>query len=160
MARLFKAFGAEVAYADPIRVAEEVEQALGVCHLPLAELLQTADILSLHVPLNEHTRGLIGREQLRQMKPTSILVNTCRGGVVDEGALTQALQERHIMAAGLDVLEQEPPAPDNPLLQLENVLLTPHTAGVTRDTWARRGAFVFANMERVMHGEPAAARIA
>ena len=79
--------------------------------------------------------------------------------MVDEAALIEALRNRQIGGAALDVLEQEPPAADNPLLALDNVLLTPHIAGVTRDTWVRRGVFIFENLERVRRGEPARALV-
>jgi D-3-phosphoglycerate dehydrogenase len=125
----------------------------------LEELFKKSDIVTLHMPLNEGTKGLVNERLLGSMKPTALLVNTCRGPVVDEAALTAALQERRIAGAALDVLEQEPPDPANPLLQLNNVLFTPHTAGVTRDTWARRGKFIFENLQRVWHGEAPLAAI-
>jgi phosphoglycerate dehydrogenase-like enzyme len=102
----------------------------------------------------------MGEAQFAMMKPNALLVNTCRGPVVDEPALIRALRRKQIAGAALDVLAQEPPAPDNPLLTMENVLLTPHIAGVTRDTWARRGAFIFSNIERVWRGEAPQAVIA
>jgi D-3-phosphoglycerate dehydrogenase len=111
------------------------------------------------MPLNEGTRALVNERMLGLMKPTALLVNTCRGPVVDEAALTAALRERRIAGAALDVLEQEPPDPANPLLQLDNVLFTPHTAGVTRDTWPRRGKFIFENLQRVWNGEAPLAAI-
>ena len=158
-ARLFKAFGADVVYADAYEAPQAIVEELGVERLELDDLLSRSHIVSLHVPLNETTRGLIGAQQLARMRADAILLNTCRGPVVDEAALTAALQNRRILGAGLDVLESEPPAPDNPLLSLDNVLLTPHTAGVTRDTWDRRGAFVFANMQRVEGGEKPLAQV-
>ena len=109
---------------------------------------------------SSQTRGLMGAAQFAMMKPTALLVNTCRGPVVDEAALIQALQSKQIAGAALDVLAQEPPQPDNPLLSMENVLLTPHIAGVTRDTWARRGEFIFANLQRGWQGEAPHAVIA
>ena len=93
------------------------------------------------------------------MKPNALLINTCRGPVVNETALFEVLQARRILGAALDVLEKEPPAPDNPLLQLDNVLFTPHTAGVTYDTWPRRGEFIFANLQRVWAGLPPLATV-
>jgi len=87
------------------------------------------------------------------MKPTAILINTSRGPVVDETALINALEEGLIAAAGLDVFEKEPVDPDNPLLRMDNVVATPHMAGTTWDTWARRANFGFENMERVRQGE-------
>jgi len=133
---------------------------LGVRRVTMEELLAQSDIVSLHVPLNKETRGLMGAAQYASMKPNALLVNTCRGPVVDEPALINALQNKQIAGAALDVLIQEPPAPDNPLLRMDNVLLSPHIAGVTRDTWARRGAFIFANLERVWRGEAPQAVIA
>ena len=153
VARLLRAFGATLVYSDAFPAPAEVERDLEIRRVELDELAASADIVTLHVPLNEQTRGLIGAAQLAKMKPTALLVNTCRGPVVDEAALIAALQSGQIAGAALDVMSQEPPAPDNPLLTMPNVLLTPHTAGVTRDTWARRGEFIFANLERVWRGE-------
>ena len=95
---------------------------------------------------------MIDAEALSRMKATAVLVNTCRGDVIDETALAVALSSNGIAFAGLDVLSQEPPNADNPLLGLPNVLLTPHTAGITRDTWTRRGKFVYENIDRVIQG--------
>ncbi len=99
----------------------------------LHQLLAEADFVSLHCPLTPDTRHLIGERELRLMKPTAILLNTARGPVIDEPALVRALREGWIAAAGLDVLETEPPAPDNPLLALDNVVLTPHAGGHSAD---------------------------
>jgi D-3-phosphoglycerate dehydrogenase len=97
----------------------------------LSSLLAVADVVSLHLPLTERTRHLIGAAEIAQMKPTAILVNAARGPLVDEAALAEALRKERIAGAGLDVLEVEPPDPDNPLLKLSNVVLSPHTAGNT-----------------------------
>ena len=160
VARLLNAFGAKVLYTDAFPVAPEVEKELGVTRVTMDELLKQSDVVSLHVPLNHETRGLMSDAQFAAMKPNALLVNTCRGPVVDEAALIRALQAHEIAGAALDVLAKEPPAPDNALLTMENVLLSPHIAGVTRDTWARRGAFIFANLERVWRGEAPQAVIA
>lgn len=160
VARLLRAFGATVLYTDAYPAPADVEAELGVTRVDLDELLRRSDVVSLHTPLNDATRGLIGPDELAEMKPTALLVNTCRGPVVNEAALIAALQAGEIAGAALDVLEKEPPAPDNSLLTMENVLLTPHIAGVTRDTWARRGEFIFANLQRVWEGQPPLARIA
>ena len=154
VAALLNAFGADMVYADAVPAPQEVEQSLGVVRVPLDELLERSDIVTLHVPLNAQTRGLISHRELARMKPTALLVNTCRGPVVDEAALVDALRRGQIAGAALDVLAQEPPAADNPLFQMKNVLLTPHIAGVTRDTWGRRGVFIFQNLQRVCNGEP------
>lgn len=153
VAALLRAFGAQVLYYDAYPVAAQTEQTLGITRVDLPDLLRRSDVVTLHVPLNADTHGLIGAAQLALMKPTALLVNTCRGPVVNEQELTIALQEHRIMGAALDVLEDEPPAVDNPILQLGNVLFTPHTAGVTLDTWARRGEFIFANIGRVHRGD-------
>jgi D-3-phosphoglycerate dehydrogenase len=92
-------------------------------------MLQNADFISIHIPLLESTRHLIGEAELRRMKPQAVLINTSRGPIIDEAALVRALQNNWIAAAGLDVLEHEPPAPNHPLLALDNVVLTPHIAG-------------------------------
>ncbi len=102
----------------------------------LEELLQQANVLSLHVPLNGHTRGMIGCDQLALLPPKSIVVNTSRGEVIDEQAMIIALQSGQLFAAGLDTTEQEPILSDNPLLSLENVVLTPHVGGSTPDALA------------------------
>jgi glycerate dehydrogenase len=114
-----------------------------VTELPLAELLRTCDVVSLHLPLDERTGNMIGAAELASMKRSALLINTARGGLVDEAALAQALMDGVIAGAGFDVLTREPPAPDNPLLQLclPNFILTPHTA------WASAGAMqTLANM--------------
>ena len=159
VARLLGAFGARILYYDPYPPAPSVAHELKAHRVNLDELFSQADIVTLHTPLNEQTRGLVNDSLLSLMKPTALLVNTCRGPVVDEAALTRTLQERRIAGAALDVLEHEPPDHDNPLLQLDNVLLTPHTAGVTRDTWPRRGKFIFENLQRVWEGEAPLAAI-
>jgi len=151
--RLLTAFGATCLYYDAYPASDEIEKALGVSHVSLDELLKQSDIVTLHVPLNDQTNRMIGKRELELMKPTALLVNTCRGNVINQIALTETLQNRSIMGAALDVLEQEPPGPDDPILTLDNVLLTPHSAGVTFDTWSRRGEFVFENLQRVWKGE-------
>ena len=98
----------------------------GIAKVGLDELLDQSDFVSLHVPLVEGTRHLIGEPELRRMKPEAILINTARGPVIDESALIRALRENWIAAAGLDVLETEPMALDNALCRLDNVVLTPH----------------------------------
>ena len=113
-----------------------------LCHAQLVELeklLQESDIISIHCPLNTQTRHLIGKEQLKLLKPTAILVNTARGAIIDEKALIEALEKEQLFGAGLDVFEEEPLSPTNPLRRLENVVLTPHLAYATKkavsDTW-------------------------
>ena len=105
----------------------------------LDRLLSTVDVLSLHCPLNDATRGLIGRRELALMKPTAILINTSRGPVVDESALVEALSTAKLGAAGLDVFEEEPTPKDNPLLKLPNVLVSPHVSAMTEEALTRMG---------------------
>jgi len=119
----------------------------------LDELLRTSDIVSLHVPLSPATRHMIGAAQLRLMKPTAYLINTCRGPVVDEPALYEALANNTIAGAGLDVFDQEPPAAENRLFGLDNVILTPHFAGPTWDNQYTRFRNAFDNVQRVARGE-------
>ena len=152
VARRLVPFQANVIYFDPFPVPAAVERELQVDRVSLGELLERSDIVTLHVPLNDRTRHLIGPKELAQMKSSAILVNTCRGPVVDEDALIEALTVGTIRAAGLDVLKDEPTGPDNPILQLDNVILSPHIAGVTYDTWRRRGLFIFENLRRVWEG--------
>jgi glycerate dehydrogenase len=131
VAQIGRAFGMEIAVSSRSPVTDA-----DVLALPLAELLATADVVSLHLPLTEQTRHMIGARELATMKRSSILINTARGGLVDEAALATALTEGAIAGAGFDVLSQEPPVPENPLLQLRlpNFVLTPHVA------WASGGA--------------------
>jgi phosphoglycerate dehydrogenase-like enzyme len=154
VARLARAFGMRVAYYDIARLSEDAEDALGVRFRLLRELLKTSDIVSLHVPLNDSTRHMIGAGELALMKPEAILVNTCRGPVVDEVALHRALSAGTLFGAGLDVFDREPPPADNPLLKLDNVLLTAHFAGPTWDNHVARFRNAFDNVQRVHRGEP------
>jgi phosphoglycerate dehydrogenase-like enzyme len=125
-------FNMRILYTDPIR-KPDLEQALHLEYASLTALLTEADVVVIAAPLNEETRGLIGAAELRCMKPDAILVNTARGAIVEEQALVQALQERWIAGAGLDVFAEEPLRPDHPLLKLENVVLTPHLGGSTQE---------------------------
>ena len=152
VARRARGFDARVQYYDVLRLTEAEEDALGVRFVLLAELLRTSDIVTLHVPLTDVTRGMIGARELALMKKDAILVNTCRGPVVDEPALYAALKGGKIGGAGLDVLVDEPPAKDNPLFTLPNVTLTPHSAGPTWENWVARFRNGFDNIERVAAG--------
>ena len=123
-------FGAEIAAYDPMLAAQDV-RAAGATPLGLEELLAWADVISIHVPLTDGTRNLIGAAQLALMPAGAVIVNTSRGGIIDEAALAEALRENRIGGAGIDVFEHEPPAADNPLFDLPNAVLSPHVAGVT-----------------------------
>jgi phosphoglycerate dehydrogenase-like enzyme len=121
--------------------------------LPLDALLQQADIVSLHVPLTRATHALIGARELALMQPTATIINTSRGQVIDEPALVAALQAGRLRAAGLDVLAQEPTAPDNPLLAMPNVVITPHIGGGAAEITLRQVAGSLDNAARFAAGE-------
>jgi phosphoglycerate dehydrogenase-like enzyme len=153
VARLARAFGMEVQYYDIVRLTEDQADQLGVRFRLMNELLRSSDIVSLHVPLTRLTRRMIGAAELRLMRPSAYLINTCRGPVVDEAALHEALAGGTIAGAGLDVFDQEPPVADNPLFSLDNVVLTPHFAGPTWDNQYTRFRNAFDNVQRVARGE-------
>jgi len=152
VARRVRGFDMDVVYHDILRLSEDQEDALGVRFALLDELLRTSDVVTLHVPLNDVTRGMMSTRQLALMKRTAVLVNTCRGPVVDEHALHQALTSGTIAGAGLDVMVEEPPRKDHPLFALPNVTLTPHSAGPTWDNWAKAYRNGLDNIQRVEAG--------
>lgn len=143
-----EALGAHVIYT-----ARSGKPGLPGRFVSLGELLVQADIVSLHLPLTEETQGVIGREALAAMKPGAILINTARGGLVDEPALVAALCSGRLRGAGLDVFAQEPVDPDNPLLGLPNVVAAPHMAWLTPETLDRSLAAAFENCRRLMADE-------
>lgn len=148
--RLAKAFGCQV-YAYN-RTPKEIE---GVTFVSLDELLETCDIVSLHVPLNPSTKGLIGKEQLAKMKKNAILINTARGPVVDSQALADALQEGIIAGAAVDVFEMEPPVPsDHVLFKAPNLLATPHVAFASDQAFEKRAVIVCENVKKWAEGNP------
>ena len=150
-ARRARAFGMEIVYAGRRRAAEDVEAELSARFLPLDELLTTADVVTLHCPLSAETRHLIDATALARMQPSSHLVNTTRGPVVDEAALAEALRARAIAGAGLDVFEREPEVhPD--LLELENVVLIPHLGSATIETRTAMGVLAAENVVAVLGG--------
>ncbi len=132
MASYGKAFGMRVLAFDPLLVRERAE-ILGVELVEFDRLLQEADFITVHVPLNERTRGMFGAREFQRMKKTARIVNTSRGGVIDEKALDEALKAGSIAGAALDVFESEPPPKDHPLLQNDKTTLTPHLAASTQE---------------------------
>lgn len=130
VARRAAGFGMHLIAHDPY-VSELAVSELGVEPVSFGELLERSDYLSVHTPLNDETRHSIGRDALARMPAGVVVVNTARGGVIHEGDLIDALRSGHVAAAGLDVLEQEPPEPENPLLGMANVIITPHVASAT-----------------------------
>ena len=137
VAGLLAAFRAKVIYYDPFRLPEAEEQTLGLAYLPLQELAARSDVISLHCPMTPETANMVDAAFLEQMQNGAILVNTARGGLVDSSALVEALKTGKLSFAGLDVFDSEPLPPSSPLLGLENVILTPHIAGVTADSFRR-----------------------
>ncbi|OGO04819.1 MAG: hypothetical protein A2Y73_02140 [Chloroflexi bacterium RBG_13_56_8] len=154
VAQRLKGWDMKLLYYDVIPAPAQVERELEVERSTLHQLLREADIVSLHVPLNDHTRHLISEAEFQMMKPSAVLINTCRGPVVDEKALLQALSEGRLAGAGLDVLEKEPAGIDNPLLNMENVVVTPHVAGSTLERVYRMNAFALSNVKKVLQGLP------
>ena len=149
-AELAKAFGCQVYGYN--RSPRKID---GVTMTDMKTLLSECDIVSLHVPLTEETRGLIGEEELSWMKPEAVLINTARGSVIDSAALAKALNENRIAGAAVDVFEMEPPVPaDHPLLRAKNVTATPHVAFATREALYKRAGIVFENVIKFLEGNP------
>ncbi len=151
VAKRVQGFDATVIYHDIYRMNDD-EKKLDVSYVSLRELFKESDILTCHTPLTGSTKHIVNDQTLSMMKPSSVVINTSRGEVVDERALIRALNAGVVSAAGLDVFEREPVDKENPLLSMDNVIVTPHMAGTTWDTWARRAKFGFENMKRVNHG--------
>ncbi len=155
VAQRFKQAGARIAFYDPAPASASAAAALGAEALGLEDLLQRADVVSLHVPLLPATTDLINTERLALMKPGAVLIQASRGGIVNETALAAALESSHLGGAAVDVYSSEPPAADNPLLALsaaaaERTILTPHIAGVTRQSWAYLFRTAWQNVTRVL----------
>ncbi len=153
VASLALAFGCKVlAYS---RTVKPELQAAGVDFVSLEEVLRKADFLSLHVPLTAATAGLIDARRLAMMKPTAVLINTARGGVVDNAALAAALNAGRLSGAGIDVFEKEPPlALDHPLCSAKNTVLTPHVAFASAEALKQRARIVFDNIDAYLKGQP------
>ena len=148
------AFDMELQYYDKYHPLTPVEEeTMGIKAVDMDTLLQTSDVVSTHVPLTRETYGMIGKRELELMKPTGVVINTSRGGVIEETALAEALISGTIAAAGLDVMEHEPPDPNDPLLQIENLVITPHTAGPTLESIPKRAANGFENIQHVWSGQ-------
>lgn len=151
VAQIGRAFGMKVVVASRSPIADAQ-----ATMLPLAELLATADVISLHLPLSEQTRNMIGQAELATMKKTALLINTARGGLVDEAALAQALRDGVIGGAGFDVLTKEPPVDGNPLLELNqpNFILTPHVAWASAGAMQTLADMLVDNIEAFVNGKP------
>ena len=130
-------FGMRVLGYDPWMSPDRIRESGAEPLSALSDLLGASDILTVHIPLSEATRGLLGRQELALMRPGSILIQTSRGGVVDEEALVEALRSGHLAGAGIDVYETEPPRDDHPFFSMEEVVLTPHSAALTEQAMRR-----------------------
>lgn len=151
VAKKMSNFGLNIISYDPY-VDQTVADDLYVKLLSLDELLSASDYVSIHCPLNAGTRHMISTAQFSKMKPTAILINTARGAVIDEKALIEALESKRIAAAGLDVLESEPVDPNNPLLFMENVIVTPHNAWYSEEATMTLQRMVAEEVARVLSG--------
>ncbi|WP_338337796.1 2-hydroxyacid dehydrogenase [Clostridium butyricum] len=148
VANIAKAFGCEVyEYSRTVKEGKEIK------YVDLNTLLSTCDVISLHVPLNENTKGLINEENIKLMKKNAILINTARGPVVDSKALSDALKNNIIAGAGIDVFEIEPPIPvDHVLFDAPNLIVTPHVAFATKESMVKRAEIVFDNIDKYING--------
>ncbi len=145
-------FGARILYHDPVAPPQELLTSLEARYCELDDLLSESDIISLHLPLTDETRNLIDGRALGRMKPTALLINTSRGGLVDEQALVEALMQGRLAGAACDAFAQEPPS-DNPLLRLDNFIATPHIGSATRQTSLRMGLMAAENALAVLRSE-------
>jgi glyoxylate reductase len=159
VARRARGFDMTVLYHNRNR-DEAAEAELGATYLPLDDLLQQADFVTLNVPLTAETRHLIGRDQLRRMRPTAFLINVARGGVVDHDALVEALQNGWLAGAALDVTDPEPLPRDHPLLHMDNVVIAPHLGSATRQTRYNMARRTVDNLLAGLEGRPLPNRIA
>ncbi len=153
VARRLRGFETTTLYHDVRALPPDIERELEVTRVPLDELLERSDIVTAHMPLNSATRGMFSTREFNLMQPQAIFINTCRGPVHDEDALIAALSNGDIRAAGLDVTEVEPTPADNPLLSMQNVIVTPHIAGSTEERVDRALEFSYGNARRVLSGD-------
>jgi D-3-phosphoglycerate dehydrogenase / 2-oxoglutarate reductase len=144
--------GMQVIACDPY-LDEKTIAARGAVKVTLDELLRRADFVSINCPLDESTRGMIGARELALMQPHAYFITTARGFIHDERALAEALREKKIAGAGIDVWDKEPPPPDHPLLQFDNVIATPHTAGMTREARANMGRIAAEQLVMTLDGK-------
>ena len=152
VAKRGRGFGMRVLYHDPSHKLRE-ERRYGLAYVDLDQLLRESDFVSLHVPLTAETHHLIGERALATMKPTAVLVNTARGAVVDQQALYRCLKERRIAAAAIDVTEEEPISLSDPLLELDNIIITPHIASGSVGTRLRMALMAVENVQTALRGE-------
>ena len=145
-------FGVNTKYYDIVRLEKGEEDNLSVSFAALEDILKTSDVISLHLPLTDKTKGMIGNHEISLMKPIAVLINVGRGELVDEGALATALKGGKMAGAGIDVFSEEPIKDSNPLIGIENAILTPHIAGTTNEAKGRIIAMAFENIYNVLIG--------
>jgi phosphoglycerate dehydrogenase-like enzyme len=153
VARMAKGFGVRMVYYNRNRLDVDEEQALGVEYVGFDGLLSESDIISIHVPLTDATRGMIGSEEIRKMKDGAVIVNLSRGGVVDEGAVVEAIRSGKLLGAGFDVFESEPLLSGDLFVEVDNVMLSPHLAGATTEAIYRMHEIAGKNFASVMEGK-------
>lgn len=154
LARRLSGFEVNLLYHDPVRLSPADEAKLNLAYRSLDDLLRESDVVTLHAPYNASTHHLICDRTIALMKRDAIVINTARGELVEDEALYRALRDGRLWAAGLDAFTPEPPDPKNPLLTLSNVVLSPHAAGPTWESWPKRFGNSYANIQRVARGEP------
>lgn len=152
VAKLCSGLDMKILAFDPY-VKPEKAREFNVELVSLERLLKEADVVTIHSPLTPETRHMIGERELKMMKKSAILINAARGPIVDEKALYRALKERWILAAALDVMEKEPPEPDNPLFNLDNVIITPHVGGSSMENFMRCDAIIEEQIDQAIRGE-------
>lgn len=153
VARKVQAFGASVQYYDKYRLSGELEKEFEMSYVLLEELLRKSDIVSLHVPLTDETRHILDARKLAMLKPNAFVINTARGGLIDDDALLAAVEEKRIAGAGIDCLEHEPLSPDHPMLRYANIVITPHIGGSTSDLADAMIPMIGDNLLRLAKGE-------
>jgi phosphoglycerate dehydrogenase-like enzyme len=153
VSKLAQAFGMNVIAWSPNLTPEKCQE-VGVTYATKEDLFATADIVTIHVVLSQRSRGLVGAAELARMKPTAYLVNTARGPIVDEGALLEALTQKKIAGAGIDVFSVEPLPVDHPFRKLDNIVLTPHLGYVTEDSFRNHYQQMVAGIDAWFKGEP------
>ncbi len=146
VAAMLKGFGAKVVYYKRTPLPRGEEKALGIKYLPFHKLLESSDIVSLHCPDNDETSGMIGRKEIERAKKGVVFINTARGSLINENALLDALNNGQVSAAGLDVFHTEPLPLDHPFLKQDNLVLTPHIASITAETFERMIGRAFQNI--------------
>ena len=154
VAKRVQAFGAKVYYYDAFRLPEAMEQEFAMTYCELNDLLEKSDVISLHVPLMDSTRHIVGAEQLAMMKPTAILINSARGGLVDDAALVEALKNGKLAGAGLDCVEEEESDVTKAMCEMSNVVITPHIGGTANDLGSAIIPMLVENMKLLQSGKP------